>query len=175
MDVSKINQFRLFKEDFKKISHNREYSIKYIKSNSYQEYIEEILSISRLMHKDFEWDGIPTEVDIHQRFENNSECFIYYYNNNPVGWTWFHSHVSIDWKSIYQKLNNNELYVGGAFVSKTCNLPPISGFMFYNISFWKWLTEFDYNTIYLYSDSLNRASAQLCYKSGFTKYNFIKE
>ena len=175
MDINKIVQLRLFKHDFKKILHNSDYSIKYVDYTSYETYLDKLLYISKLMHKDFEWDGIPTESNLHNRFKNNSKCFIYYYNNEPVGWTWFHSHVSIDWISTYQNLNSNELYVGGAYVSKTCNLPAISGFMFYNISFWEWLTKFNYNIIYLYSDSWNRASAQLCYKSGFTKYNFLNE
>lgn len=175
MDINKIVQLRLLKNEYKRLSHHGEYSLIHLTYRSYLPHLSDLLKISKLMKLDFEWDGMPDEDDIHLRFKNNSQCFLYRYQQKIVGWTWFHEDVSIDWKTIYQKLNNGDVYVGGAYVSKTCNLPPIAGYMFYNISFSKWLNDLNYNTIYLYSDDWNRASAQLCYKSGFTKYNFLNE
>jgi len=175
MDINNIVQFRLLKSEFKKISINDSYKLIHLTEANYDEYLSELLYVVELLHIDLEWDGIPNKDEIIKRFQNKSECFLWLYDDVVVGWTWFNSNITIDWINLYQQLNPNELYVGGAFLSRKSKTPPIAGFKFYNYSFYTWLTDLKYHTIYLYSDSWNRASAQLCYKCGFTQYNFLNE
>ena len=71
-------------------------------------------------------------------------------------------------------LNENEIYGGGAFLSKKVNRPANSGLIFYNLTFDYWLNEMDNECIYQYSDDWNRVSSILSYKNGFEQFNFIK-
>jgi len=174
MDISKIVQFRLIHAEFKKIEIDDAYRIVHLTESNYLNYLDDILYVIELLHLDLDWDGIPTKEKVIDRFNNKSECFLWVYKDNVVGWTWFNKNVTMDWINIYQKLDKNEVYVGGAFLSKKIKTPAIASFKFYNYSFDTWIKKLNYNTIYLYSDDWNRASAILCYKSGFTKYNFIK-
>jgi len=175
MDVTKIVQFRLLKSEFKKDIISESYKILYLTKDNYTKYWDDIKVVIQLLHNDLEWDGIPDENQIEKRFKNNSELFLWYYNDKVVGWTWFNKYFTIDWETNLQSLGDNELYVGAAFISKKVNLPPEAGWKFYNQSFNKWLTDLKKEVIYLYSDDWNRASAQLCYRCGFTKFNFIKK
>lgn len=173
MITDNIVQFRLLKEEFKEYPVSGDYRIIHVTKYNYRKYIKELLNVSELLKADIEWDGIPDLTGIQKRFVANSECFLWYYKSELVGWTWFNESVSIDWESIFKLLPSNEVYVGGAFVSKKKNLPPAAGFNFYNLCFNSWLRDFNYNKIYLYSDDWNRASAILCYRCGFKKYSFL--
>lgn len=175
MNINKINQFRLLKSEFRKQNIPNSYRIVYLTKDNYTQYWDDINTVIKLLHADLEWDGIPNTEQIVKRFDNNSELFLWYYENKIVGWTWFNKSFTIDWENIVHTLEDNELYVGAAFISKKVNLPPQAGWKFYNESFYKWITDLKNDVIYLYSDDWNRASSILCYKSGFTKYNFIKE
>jgi hypothetical protein len=175
MDITKIVQLRLLKEDFRKISFNENYTTLFLDKQNYLEHLSEFNYISDLMKKDFDWEGIPTESDIHQRFKNNSHCLFWIYDNDPIGWAWSNYNVSPDWKNTTQELKEGEIYGGGAFLSKTIKRPPNSGLIFYNLTFDYWLNELNNNVIYQYSDDWNRVSSIMSYKNGFKKFNFIKE
>lgn len=175
MDINKIVQFRLLKSEFRKQNIPNPYRVVYLTKDNYTQYWDDINTVIKLLHADLEWDGIPTQPQVEKRFNNNSELFLWYYEDTIVGWTWFNESVTLDWENKFQSIDNGELYVGAAFISKKVNLPPQAGWKFYNLSFHTWLTTMKYNVIYLYSDDWNRASAMICYRCGFTKYNFIKE
>lgn len=175
MDVTKIVQFRLLKSEFRKLEISDSYKLLHLTKENYTHYWNDINNVINLLHADLEWDGIPDEGGVIRRFNNNSELFLWYYNEKIVGWTWFNKSFTIDWENIVHSLDKNELYVGAAFISKKVNLPPEAGWKFYNLSFHTWISEFKNDVIYLYSDDWNRASAILCYRSGFTQYNFIKK
>jgi hypothetical protein len=175
MDITKLIQLRLLKKDFRKISFNENYTTLFLDKNNYLEHLPEFNYISDLMKLDFDWDDIPNESDIHERFINNSHCLFWIYDNDPIGWAWSNYNVSFDWKTITQELKEGEIYGGGAFLSKTIKRPPNSGLIFYNLTFDYWLNEMNNNVIYQYSDNWNRVSSIMSYKNGFKKYNFIKE
>lgn len=175
MEVDKIVQFKLLKNDFKKVNIDIEYQMIHLTKLNYTNYWRDLLHVINLISNDLKWDGIPNKDDIINRFNNNSECFLWIYDNIVVGWGWFNKDITLDWINIYQKLNENGLYAGGAFVSKKIKTPTDSGFKFYNYSMDLFLNKFNYDVVYLYSDSWNRASAQLSYKCGFKKYNFLND
>jgi len=170
--VSKV-QFRLLKSDFRKKDVPKNYSLTFVNKGNYTQYWTDIEKVIELLHADLDWDGIPNLEQIDKRFENDSELFLWYYNDKIVGWTWFNESVTLDWENKFQSIDKGELYVGAAFISKKVNLPPQAGWVFYNLSFHTWLTTMKYNVIYLYSDDWNRASAIICYRNGFKQFNFL--
>jgi len=174
MNTHDIIQLRLLRKNFKKIDFDETYSVKFIDKSTYEKHILDLLYISDLMRKDFDWDVIPSEMDIHQRFENNSHCLLWVYDNQPIGWAWSNYSVSFDWKTNVQELKKGEIYGGGAFLSKSIKRPSNSGLVFYNLTFEYWLEKMNNTIIYQYSDIWNRVSSILSYKNGFEKYNFIK-
>ena len=174
MDLEKIVQLRLLKSNFKKIDFTENYQVKFFDKSNYLDHLPDFNYISSLMRKDFDWDGIPTESDIHQRFKNNSHCLFWIYDNDPIGWAWSNYNISPDWKTITQELEDGEIYGGGAYLSKTIKRPPNSGLIFYNLTFEYWLEEMNNDVIYQYSDDWNRVSSIMSYKSGFEKYKFLK-
>ncbi len=175
MDVNKIVQFRLLKSEFRQLEISDSYKLLHLTKENYNQYWDDINIVIELLHADLEWDGIPNTKQVESRFNNNSQLFLWYYNEKIIGWTWFNKSFTIDWETITHSLDENELYVGAAFISKKVNLPPQAGWKFYNLSFSTWINELKNDIVYLYSDDWNRASALLCYRSGFKKYNFIKE
>lgn len=175
MDIQKIVQLRLLKQDFKKLYFSENYSLKFLDKNNYKNYINDLLYVSSLMKQDFEWIGIPNESTLHRRFIHNSHCLLSYFNNQLIGWVWSNYNVTPLWEESIQELSDGEIYGGGAFLSRKIKRPPNSGVVFYNMWFEYWLNEMNNNVIYQYSDDWNRASSIMSYKSGFKKFNFIKE
>lgn len=174
MDTKEIIQLRLLKKDFKKIYFNENYTIRFLDKKNYLDYLNELNYISNLMKQDFDWDGIPDEHNIHRRFDNNSQCIIWLYENDPIGWAWSNYNVTLNWQNIIQKLKKEEIYGGGAFLSRKIKRPTNSGLVFYNLTFDYWLNKMNNSVIYQYSDNWNRVSRILSYKNGFQQYEFIK-
>ena len=174
MDISKITQLRLLKDKFKKIPFVENYSIQLVNTPNYTNYLTNLIDISELMKSDFDWIGIPDESTLHRRFKHNSQCLLWIYNSTPIGWAWSNYNVTPYWEESIQELNENEIYGGGAFLSKKVDRPPNSGLIFYNLTFDYWLNKMGNDCIYQYSDDWNRVSSMLSYKNGFEKFNFIK-
>ena len=174
MDINKIVQLRLLKKDFNKLVCDDIYSVLFVDKENYLGYVDKLLEVSSLMHLDFEWDGIPTEEILHNRFEHDSHCLFWNLNNKPIGWAWSNYAVTPTWEESIQTLNENEIYGGGAFLSKKVDRPANSGLIFYNLTFDYWLNEMGNDCIYQYSDDWNRVSSILSYKNGFEQFNFIK-
>lgn len=175
MDINKIVQLRLLKEDFKKLPFSENYTTLFVDKSNYQKFILELLCVSDLMHEDFEWKGIPNEDTLHRRFNHNSHCLFWIYNDEPIGWAWSNYNVTPLWEESIKDLSEGEIYGGGAFLSRTVKRPPNSGLIFYNLTFDYWLNEMNNDCILQYSDDWNRVSSIMSYKNGFKKYNFIKE
>lgn len=173
MDKSKIVQLRLLKNDFTKFEFSEDYKVVPVDKSNYQDYLTEMVGISALMSLDFEWVGIPNEETIVRRFKSNSHCLLWKYNELNIGWAWSNSNVTPLWEEPIQKLKDDEIYGGGAFLSRKIERPPNSGVMFYNLTFDYWFNEMNNNSIFQYSDSWNRVSSFISYKNGFKRYNFL--
>ena len=105
MDINKIVQLRLLKKDFNKLVCDDIYSVLFVDKENYLGYVDKLLEVSSLMHLDFEWDGIPTEEILHNRFEHDSHCLFWNLNNKPIGWAWSNYAVTPTWEESIQTLN----------------------------------------------------------------------
>ena len=105
MDTTKIIQLRLLKEDFKKLIFLENYTTLFVDKSNYEQYLPGLLKVSNLMKLDFKWEGIPTEETLHKRFEHNSHCLFWNYNDSPIGWAWSNYNVTPLWKESIQDLS----------------------------------------------------------------------
>lgn len=175
MDTEKITQLRVFRSDLTPIESDSRYKISFISIENYQDNISKLKQVITFLHQDLEWDGIPTIQEVKERLLFGSICSLWEFENNVVGWNWFNNDcITIDWKTKYSFLKQNtEQYGGGAFISKQNKPEPSSGYKFYRFSIGNMLEHFDKEILYLYADNWNRASSIICFKCGFTRYNFI--
>lgn len=175
MDIDKIVQFRLLKNNHTPPNYSSDYRYEIIDINNYEDNLDRLLSVSFQMGKEMKWDGIPnTKEKLHKRFINHSNAQLWIHRDIIIGWCWQNMNITYDWQTTNHILRPNQSYTGGAFVSKELKKTPESSFIFYNFSFSYLLSLEDVDTVYLYSDSWNRASSHLCYKSGFHQFNFIQ-
>ena len=176
MDLTNIVQFRLFKKNLPSHNFDKRYWFKTISSADFSDNITHIETVIKYHHEDLDWNETPTKEIVHERLKFGSQCHLWMYENTCLGWHWTNNDcVTIDWKSYYQPLEKNEIYIGGALVSRLYKPHTNSSLFFYRQGFEYSFNLNNTNTMYLYSDDWNRASAILCYKNGFTKFNFIKE
>ena len=175
MDTSKIVQFRLLRENITSHTYDSRYWFDTINVESFEDNINSIKKVIKYHHQDLNWEGTPTEDIVLQRLKFGSQCHLWMYEDTCLGWHWTNTEcITLDWKSYFQPLKKNEIYIGGAFVSRD-NKPERgkSAGIFYRQGFEYSFELTQSDTMYLYSDSWNRASAILCYRSGFTQFNFI--
>jgi len=173
MDPSKIVQLRLLKKDYKDIPFKEPYAVRFVDKHNYRDHLSRLLRVTEMMVTDIQWIGIPDEDTLHKRFDQNSHCLIWEYNNQPIGWAWSNYNITIDWQEIYRKLPKGQIYGGGAFLSRKIKRPPNSGLIFYNLTFDYWLNKMNNDCILQYSDDWNRVSSIMSYKCGFKKFNFL--
>jgi hypothetical protein len=168
-----IIQYKITKEKFIKIEHKSHYKLKYVDLNNYLDYTEDFNIIIDLLHKQLKWDGIPTLEECYQRFNSNSFCLLFYYNEKCIGWNWGNPNVTINWIDIDKKLNNNELYLGGCFVSKLVERPADAGIQNYNMFFDYCLNILNPNVMYGYCDNWNKAAIRINISNGWEQFNFL--
>ena len=174
MDLDAINQFRLLKEDLSIHKHDDRYWFKEI--NSVDDDPLGLQKVIDFHHEDLDWDATPDLEEVQKRINFGSFVQLNMYEDKVIGWNWTNPKcVTIDWKSFYQPLKSNELYIGGGFFTRKHRPFPNSAIVGYRQGFEHYLNYHKKDTIYLYSDNWNRASAMLCYKCGFTKYTFLNE
>jgi hypothetical protein len=138
MDIQKIVQFRIKKEDYTPPVYSELYQYETIDINNYKSNIVRLLNITKLIDNQIVWKETPnTEEKLLKRFKSNTVCQLWIYNGNDVGWYWYNNDFTLDWIFINQKLKDNEHYVGGAFCSNELDRPTNSSFIFYNFSFIK--------------------------------------
>ena len=175
MNIEKVDQFRLFKEDLSDFNYNNDYwldSLSIERVYSERDTIEKI--ISYIKEDVLWWKNVPTFDEVIERAEFGSQCHLWMYKDNAIGWSWSNSScITLDWKSHYKYLLSNELYVGGAFVSRKNKPSAGSALYFYRQGIDHKFELTNTDTAYLYSDDWNRASAQVSYKTGFTAFNFL--
>ena len=173
MDLNEIIQFRITSDDFIKLPKKEHYSIRYVDNSNYNQYITELQYVIELLHKQLDWHGIPTIEDCIKRFDSNSFCLLFYYNDKCIGWNWGNPNVTLDWINIQRKLNPAELYLGGCFVSKLENRPADAGWHNYNMFFDYCLTELGATKMYGYCDDWNKAAIRINLSNGWKYHNFL--
>lgn len=174
MSSETIVQLRLSIDNIKKPIYNKNYSFILVDNTNYENHIDELIHVSHLMKQDFDWEGTPNEENIHKRLKSNSKCLLSYYDSKLVGWIWGNDNFTPKWVDIIQELNENEIYIGGSYLSKKVNRPKESGQVFYNIWFDYFLTNFNKQYAYSYVDFWNTHSLNLAHNIGMKEYNFIK-
>jgi len=175
MDKSKIKQFRLLRKDFCSHVFDDKYWFKTLSVDTLEDNIQYVSKVIEYHHEDLDWDNTPTIEVVKDRLEFGSKVHLWMYENKCYGWHWTNTNcVTIDWKSYHQGIKENEIYIGGALVSRKHK--PNRG----NSAWYFYRQGFEYSfdidntdTMYLYSDDWNRASSILCFKTGFTTYNFL--
>ena len=177
MDTTKIIQLKLTKESLVPFEILEDYNIVLINKENYNNYIHELLYVSDLMKRDFDWVGIPDELMLHSRFEtHNSSVHLFYYNNSPIGWMWGNHNQKPLCEEMYQPLKSNEMFVGGAFVTqKLKNKPKGCGVSMYHLTLKKFLEYDGIDCLYSHADTWNVKSIHICYKVVWYDFNFIKE
>jgi hypothetical protein len=173
MELNQVVQLRLSKNDLNEVDAQDIYSFVFLNKKNYKKYIKDLLLVSSLMETDFDWDGIPDEYDIHERFKNNSFCLLSSYKTNIIGWIWANKNVTPYWTRSVQSLKENEIYVGGSYLSKTVERPRGSGSYFYSVWFDYFLDKMNNQYTYSYVDNWNTRSLELAYKIGMKDYKFL--
>jgi len=169
-----IVQIKLEKKNLTKFTFSDDYKMVFLNKETYQDYLSELLSVSKLMKQDFDWIGIPDESSLRRRFDNNSYCLLFYYKEALLGWVWANDNLTPLYEDSVQKLKSNEIYAGGVFLSKKIKRPPNSGLAIYQMGFGYFLNMKGKDVLYSYIDDWNEVSIKLAYKIGYKDYNFIK-
>lgn len=174
MVFDEIIELKLDKDNFVKLEPKDCYSLIYIDKTNYQQHINDINKIIGLIKIDIpDWKESPDLDNILERFESDSHCLLFYYNNECIGWNWGNNNVCFDWINIYQKLNNGELYAGGCFVSKSVDRPADAGRYNYNMICDYWLNNMEYTTIYGYVDKWNKPAIRVNLQTGVKFVNYL--
>ena len=176
MNKSEVNQFRLFKSDLSSYIFDDKYWFKTLSLEIVEDNQHHIETVINYHYEDLNWNDTPSFKTVVDRLKFGSKVHLWMYEDKCYGWHWTNTNcVTIDWKSFYQPIKENEIYIGGALVSRK-HKPDRgnSAWKFYRQGFEYSLDMDNTDTMYLYSDNWNRASSILCYKAGFTKFEFIK-
>jgi len=176
MDLNEIVQLRGIKSEFIKLPNKDHFKLIYVDKTNYQEYINDINTIISLIPIDLpNWDNHPDFNNVVKRFNADSHCLLFYYNNNCIGWNWGNKNVSFDWINIDQKLGPGEVYSGGTFVSKHVDRPRDAGLYNYNMIYDFWYNTANYSTIYGYVDCWNKTSIKRSFQNGGKIFNFLNK
>lgn len=175
MQLDKIIQIRLLKQNYNKFQRYSYYKLRYVDKNNYTNFISDLNQVVTYIHKQLtNWDSAPTIEDVLKRFESNSHCLLFYYKDLCIGWNWGNPNVTIDWINNIQNLEKNELYGGGCFVTNLIDRPSHAGLINYNMIFEYWIDKLGYDTIYGYVDDWNRVALRVNFQNGLTIHNFLK-
>lgn len=176
MDLSKIVQIRLLKKDYKKFPPKDHFKMVYVDKENYSSFTAELQTVLDLIHGELtNWEDAPTYDIVLQRFEANSHCLLFYYNDNCIGWNWGNPNVCFDWINNIQDLPKGELYGGGCFVSRNVDRPANAGLYNYNMIFDYWINQMGYHTIYGYVDWWNKPAFRVNFQNGLTVFNYLNE
>ena len=170
--MSKI-QLRLLRENLPPFTFDLDFWFKPVTLYNLQTVKEDVLKVEQYHYEDIDWDKTPNYEEVEKRVASGSTCHLFYYRDLCLGWHWTSTVVTYDWITPIQELKPNEIYGGGAFISRK-NKPSPSTALY----FWRQGLEYDLNyhnadTMYLYTDDWNRSSTQLCYRNGFKDYSFL--
>jgi len=175
IDLSSTTQIRLLKEDYKRFPDKAHYSMKYADIKNVDTFANDLKTVVDLINEELtDWDDVPNYETVLRRFEANSHCLLFYYNDECIGWNWGNNNVCFDWQTNIQDLPAGELYGGGCFVSRNVKRPADAGLYNYNKIFDYWINEMGYHTIYGYIDNWNKAAFRVNFQNGLTVYNYLK-
>ncbi len=166
-------QLRLHKSDQRNYEYDKRYWFQTLDINNYKEWYSSVTEVVDKINSELDWDDCPNIDEFKKRLEFGSFCHLWMFVDKALGWHWTHDkHITKDWKSSYSILEDNSIYVGGAFLSKE-KPEASSAKKFYRQGF---NYTFDYHKKdiqYLYNDDWNRASSILSRQCGYTEYNFL--
>ena len=173
MFTEEDNQVIIHKSDFKKFNYPTHYLMRNVDSTNYYQYKNELVEISNLLQKQLpDWDDSPNYFDLEKRFESNSSAVIFSYNEQPIGWGWYNSDVSLNWINIDRELPTDWVYGGGLFVSKLIDRPKDAGMLNYN----KWLSyifkQLNYNVFCGYCHKWNTPAMKVHLGNGLVIKNW---
>ncbi len=176
MNFSEIFQIKLIKSDFVKLPNKDHFKLTYVDQTNYDKYINDVNTVISLIYTDLpNWDNPPNFNNVVKRFNADSHCLLFYYNNKCIGWNWANKNVSFNWIDIDQKLGPDEVYSGGTFVSKHVDRPRDAGLYNYNMMCDFCLNYQCYSAIYGYVDIWNKASIRLSLQTGVKFCNFLNK
>jgi hypothetical protein len=174
VNLDKIIQVKLHKEDLKLLPKKEDYNVVFLDKKNYIHYTDEINTIIRYIKQDLpNWKESPDFNDIVKRFQANSHCILFYYKNKCIGWNWGNENVCFDWVNCSQTLSPGEIYCGGCFVTKSVERPADSGLYNYNMFCDYYLNHLSYNKLYGYIDSWNKPAIRVNLQTGVKFFNFI--
>jgi len=166
-------QLRLKREDLIDWQNDNRYWFYTLTSESLEDNRENIDRVEQFHLQDIQWDGTPNFEEVKKRIFAGSQCHLWMFEDKCLGWHWTSDTVTLDWKTSIQTLKQNELYIGGAFLSRVFKPSARASLYFFRQGFEYSFKLHKADTMYLYTDSWNRASSLLCMKCGFTKYEFL--
>jgi len=173
MDLNKIVQMRLFKEEHRKLPKKSHYKLVYVDKNNYLSYEKELKQVIVYINEQLpDWEDSPHYLNIESRFWANSFCFLFYYNDKCIGWNWGNNNVCIDWINIYKTLEKGEVYLGGCFVTNVVDRPADAGVLNYNMFFDECI-KLGNDVLYGYCDDWNRVALRINYSNGYKEYDFL--
>ncbi len=176
MDLSKITQFKISLSQILSYNPNPNYTIKLVCLDNIDYFKNDVKSIIEYHRRDLIWDGIPSYKDVLERLEFGSKFYLWLKNGEAIGWHWYNTnHITLDWKTSFQKLKENELYGGSSFLNVNARKLPSPAFLFYNMGVEAMLSNENKDTLYLYVDNWNTPSIKLCKKCGWKEFDFIKK
>ena len=168
-----MTQFRLIKEEQRDYKYDERYWFDTLTKDRYKNKSFHIQKVISNIKTELNWNDAPNMDTFKKRLEFGSCCHLWMFETQCLGWHWSHDkHITKDWKSSYSILEDNSIYVGGAFLSKD-KPEASSASKFYNQGI---RYGFDYHKKdiqYLYNDDWNRASSILSRQVGFTEYKFL--
>ena len=174
LDPSTTTQIRLLKENYKRFPDKKHYSMKCADRNNVDKFSNDLKVVVDLINEEItDWADVPNYETVLRRFEANSHCLLFYYNEECIGWNWGNDNVCLDWQTNIQDLPSGELYGGGCFVSRNVDRPANAGLYNYNKIFDYWINKMGYHTIYGYIDNWNKPAFRVNFQNGLTVHNYL--
>jgi hypothetical protein len=82
IDFTKIHQIRLLRKDYKKMNRYPHYKMMYVDKNNFNNFTDDLKTvIGYIKNQLTDWDESPDWNELLERFNSNSHCLLFYYNN----------------------------------------------------------------------------------------------
>jgi len=162
------HQLTLDRENYSQKFWNEDSSIRLVHVENYLLFKDDLKRVLSLLEEQLpDWDERPKDFnDIIKRFNSESKCFLFYYNNECIGWNWINEKVRFNWRTIDKDLPEGWIYAGGLYLSNKVDRPPYSAKTFQNIRS-KYLFDNGYEKICVYCDSWNTNAVRMCTSNSF--------
>jgi|TARA_B100001093_G_C26751061_1_gene981153 RimJ/RimL family protein N-acetyltransferase len=163
------HQLSLNKDNFTVIrKYGDQYSLNLVDIENYLSYKSDLNIVLSLLGDQIpDWEERPKDFnELTQRFKSDSKCFLLYYNNQCIGWSWFNEKVRFDWVTVDRDLPNGWIYVGGFYVSNRVDRPYYAGTTINNLRS-KYCFDLGYEKLCAYCDSWNENAVRMCTTNGY--------